>query len=63
MARIVLSAFKVCEQITFNAEAAEAAEKKCLRDFSACSASSAFKRRVFSQALQVDLAGPAKAGH
>ena len=26
-----MSAFRVCEQITFNAEAAEAAEKKCLR--------------------------------
>src|SRR5204862_6405956 len=44
----VVSAFRVCEQITFNAEAAEAAEKKCLGDFSACSASSAFKRRIFS---------------
>src|SRR6266850_1990808 len=43
--------FRACEQITFNAEAAEAAEKKILRDFSACSASSAFKRRIFSQAL------------
>src|SRR5437899_9769753 len=28
--RYVVSAFRVCEQITFNAEAAEAAEKKCL---------------------------------
>src|SRR5437867_12934422 len=27
----VVSAFRGCEQITFNAETAEAAEKKCLR--------------------------------
>src|SRR5204863_9638705 len=52
----VVSGFRVCEQITFNAEAAEAAEKKCLGDFSACSASSAFKRRIFSQALKPDAA-------
>jgi hypothetical protein len=33
------------EQITFIAETAEAAEKKILKDFSAFSASCAFKRR------------------
>src|SRR5439155_12818607 len=37
---------RACEQITFNAETAEPAEKKMLQDFSACSASSAFKRRI-----------------
>ena len=30
------------------------------KDFSACSASSAFKRRIFSQALQANPDGPAE---
>jgi hypothetical protein len=45
----VVSSFSACEQITLNAETAKTAEKKS-QDFSACSASSALKRR-FSHSL------------
>src|SRR5437667_6993178 len=44
-----VSAFRDCEQNAFNAETAETAEKKCLKMSPACSASSAFKRRVFTR--------------
>src|SRR5207249_10729396 len=55
----VVSAFRGCEQITFNAETAEAAEKKCLkislRALRALRSNVAFFHRLFRRTLPVRL--------
>src|SRR5947207_2540945 len=50
--------FRASKQITFERRDRGGRREEMPKDFSACSASSAFKRRIFSQALKPVDGGP-----